>query len=135
MVSTAPNISDSITLSRLLCASSPPSRVTSSLVPLGSVLFTSAIRVRTLLATLTVLASRERVTEMLTLGCPLRTLKLAGSAKPSAIVATCARRTTSLPRRRITILSNSSGDSMRPTRRMLCSSSGPLTRPTGEVVF
>ena len=43
---------------------------------------------------LTVLASRERVTKMPTLGLPLRMLKLAISAKLSLMVATSARRTT-----------------------------------------
>jgi hypothetical protein len=33
------------------------------------------------------------------------------------------------------MFSNSRGDSMRPTRRMLWSSSGPFTSPTGAVVF
>jgi hypothetical protein len=41
------------------------------------------------LATVTVLASRERVTEMPTLGLPLRRLKPESSAKPSSTVATC----------------------------------------------
>ena len=35
----------------------------------------------------------------------------------------------------MTMSLNSRGDSMRPTRRMLCSSSWPFTRPTGAVVF
>ena len=135
MVSTAPNISASMTFCRLLCASLPPSCVTSSFDPGGRVLLISSTSLRTLLATETVLASRERVTDMPTFGLPLRKLNPDNSAKPSAIVATCPRRTTSLPRRFSTICSNSAGDSMRPTRRMLCSSSGPLTRPTGEVVF
>ena len=81
------------------------------------------------------LASRERVTEMPTLGWPFLTLKPASSAKPSDTLATCPSRTTSLPRRLSTICSNSAGDSMRPTSRMLCSSSAPFTRPTGAVVF
>ena len=135
IVSTAPNISASITFCKLLCAFFPPSWVISSLDPVGNALLISATTVRTLLATVTVLASRERVMEIPTFGWALRTLKLLSSAKPSAIVATCPRRTTSLPRRLSTICSNSAGDSMRPTRRILCSSSVPLTRPTGAVVF
>ncbi len=131
----APKTSASITFLRLFSASSPPSCVTSSLVPSGSVLLISATILRIFVATVTVLASRERVTAMPTLGWPLRRLKPESSAKPSATLATCPRRTTSLPRRLRTMLSNSAGDSMRPTRRMLCSSSAPLTRPTGAVVF
>jgi len=72
---------------------------------------------------------------MPTLGWPFLTLKLASSAKPSATLATSPSRTTSLPRRLRTICSNSAGDSILPTSRMLCSSSGPFTRPTGAVVF
>ena len=41
----------------------------------------------------------------------------------------------SLPRRLTTIWPNSAGDSMRPTRRMLWSSSAPRTLPTGAVAF
>ena len=135
MVSSAPNISASITFCKLLCAFLPPSWVTSSLVPLGSVLLISSAALRILVATVTVLASRERVTEMPTFGRPLRMLKPASSAKPSEILATWPRRTISLPRRFRTICSNSAGDSMRPTSRILCSSSGPLMRPTGAVAF
>ncbi|MNN74583.1 hypothetical protein D3C81_1907940 [compost metagenome] len=90
---------------------------------------------RILLATLTVDASRTRVMEMPTLGLPLRMLRLLTSAKPSSMVATCARRTISSPRRLITTFSKSLGDSMRPTRRMLFSSRIPRTLPTGAFVF
>src|SRR5260221_4358994 len=55
-------MSASMTLRRLLSASLPPSWVTSILVPDGSVLLMSSITSRTLFATDTVLASRERVT-------------------------------------------------------------------------
>ena len=88
IVNTAPNINASMTFCRLLCASLPPSCVTSSLAPGGSVLLISSTSLRTLSATVTVLASRERVTEMPTFGLPLRRLKPESSAKPSAIVAT-----------------------------------------------
>ena len=135
IVSIAPSVSEWITLFRLSCASSPPSRVTSSLVPGGSVLLISSTILRTLRATATVLASRERVTEMLTLGCALRTLKLSSSAKPSTVLASWPSRTTSSPRRLTMICANSAGDSMRPTSRMLWSLSGPTMRPTGAVVF
>jgi len=124
-----------ITLSRLLSASLPPSCVTSSFVPCGNVLLISSTRARTFAATVTVLASRERVTARPTFGWPLRRLKPESSAYPSSTVATWPRRTISLPLRLRTMSLNSRGDSMRPTRRMLCSSSGPLTRPTGAVVF
>ena len=88
IVSTAPNNSASITFVKLLCAFLPPSCVTSSVVPFGNVLLISSTILRILLATVTVLASRERVTEIPTFGRPLRRLKPASSAKPSAIVAT-----------------------------------------------
>ena len=87
------------------------------------------------LATLTVLASRVRVTDKPTLGLPLRTDWLVSSAKPSFTVANWARRMVSVPLRRTTICSNSAGDSMRPTSRMLWSSSVPRTLPTGAVAF
>jgi len=135
MVSTAPSTSDSITLFRLCWAFSPPSRVTCRIVPFGKVLLISATMSRILLATLTVDASRTRVIEIPTFGLPLRTLRLLISAKPSWMVATCARRTISSPRRLITTCSKSDGDSMRPTRRMLFSSRVPRTLPTGAFVF
>ncbi len=122
-------------MSRLFCALTPPSCVTSSRVPSGSVLSMSATSLRTSSATHTVLASRERVIDRPTFGRPLRTEKPVSSAKPSCTVATCPRRTTSLPRRLMTICSNSAGDSMRPTSRMLWSSSLPRTLPTGAVAF
>ena len=96
MVNIAPNIKDSITLFRLRCASTPPSRVISNLVPgwsFSNSVLMSFTNLRTSLATLTVLASRERVTKMPTLGLPLRMLKPAMSAKLSLMVATSARRT------------------------------------------
>ena len=70
-----------------------------------------------------------------TFGRPLRELKPVSSAKPSCTVASWPRRTISSPRRRTAICSNSAGDWMRPTRRMLWSSSAPRTLPTGAVVF
>jgi hypothetical protein len=82
-----------------------------------------------------VLASRVRVIDRPTLGLPLRSEKPLSSAKPSRTVATWPRRTSSLPRRLMTICSNSAGDSMRPTSRMLWSSSAPRTLPTGAVAF
>ncbi len=134
-MSPAPKTNAWITLSRLSCASRPPSRVTSSFVPAGSVAPISSTSLRTPAATDTVLASRVRVMDRLTFGLPLRTEMLLNSAKPSSTVATCPRRTSSLPRRRMTICSNSAGDSMRPTSRMLWSSSSPRTLPTGAVAF
>ena len=65
MVSTAPRIRDSITLLRLRCASTPPSRVMSICVPgwsLANPVLTSLITPRRAAATLTVLASRDRLT-------------------------------------------------------------------------
>ena len=124
-----------MTLSRLSCASRPPSRVTSSAVPAGKVAPISVTSSRTPSATVTVLASRVRVIDRPTLGWPLRTEKPPSSAKPSCTVATWARRTSWLPLRLMTICSNSAGDSMRPTRRMLWSSSAPRTLPTGAVAF
>ena len=135
MVRPAPNTSASITLCRLASASSPPSSVISSLVPCGSSLLISSVSLRTACATETVDASRERVIEMPTLGLPERTLSELISAKPSSMVATCARRTSSLPLRLTTTCWNSSGRSMRPTRRMLFSSRLPRTLPTGALVF
>lgn len=95
----------------------------------------SSTILRTLRATVTVEASRERVIEMPTLGLPERTLSEFISAKPSSIVATWARRTSSSPLRLTTTCWKSSGRSMRPTRRMLFSSSSPRTLPTGALVF
>ncbi len=135
IVSPAPNTSACTTLFRLFSASSPPSCVTVSVVPAGSVLLVSWTSLRTSSATLTVLASRARVMDRPTLGLPLRALNEASSAKPSCTVASCPRRTTSSPRRRTTTCSNWAGDSMRPTRRMLWSSRPPRTLPTGAVVF
>ena len=135
MVSPAPNTSAWITLSRLLCASSPPSRVTSSVVPGGSVGRISSTSFLMRSATVTVLASRARVIARPTLGRPLRDEKLVSSAKPSSMVATCDSRTSSLPRRLMTICPKSAGRSMRPTRRMLLSSSVPRILPTGAVAF
>ena len=135
MVSPAPNTSAWITLLRLFCASLPPSWVTSSRVPAGRFFCTSSTTLRTSSATETVDASRERATEMPTLGWPLRTLMLWRSAKPSWMLATWPRRTSSAPMRLTTICSNSAGDSIRPSRRMLWSSSAPRTLPTGAVVF
>jgi hypothetical protein len=134
-VRNAPYMSASITLRRLFSASLPPSCVTSTMVPAGSVLLISVTMSRTFAATVTVLASRERVIEMPTFGCALRRLNPVSSAKPSSTVATWPRRTISSPFLLRTMLLNSFGDSMRPTRRMLCSSSAPFTRPTGAVVF
>ena len=74
-------------------------------------------------ATETVLASRERVIDMPTLGRPLRWLRPVSSAKPSRTSASWPRRTTSSPRRRTTICSNSAGDSMRPNSQMSASPS------------
>ena len=135
IVSTAPKTRASMTLRRLFFALSPPSCVTSTVVPGGIVLFISATRVRISSATLTVLASRVRVIAMPTLGLPLRTEKLLSSAKPSFTSATCARRTSSVPRRLMTICPKSAGLSMRPTSRMLWSCSVPRTLPTGAVAF
>jgi hypothetical protein len=109
--------------------------VISSFVPAGRVGLISLISLRASLATETVLDSRDRVIDRLTFGRPLRRLWLSTSAKPSSTLAICPRRTIRSPSRLTTMFSNSRGDSMRPTRRMLCSSSAPLTRPTGAVVF
>ena len=124
-----------MTLLRLFCASLPPSCVTSSLVPAGSVLLMVSVSLRMSLATATVLASRERVTEMPTLALPLRSEKLFRSANPSSMLATWPRRMSSSPRRLTTTWLKPDGDSMRPTSRMLWSSSTPRTLPTGAVVF
>ncbi len=74
IVSPAPKMSASTTLRRLTSASSPPSWVISSLVPDGSVGRISLSRSRTRAATVTVLASRERVIPRLTFGRALRRL-------------------------------------------------------------
>ncbi len=74
IVSPAPKMSASTTFFRLLSASSPPSWVTSSFVPAGSVLLTSCNTSRTRAATVTVLASRERMIERPTFGRALRKL-------------------------------------------------------------
>ncbi len=74
IVSAAPKTSASTTLLRLLSASRRRPRSISSFVPLGSVPLISFVSSRTPLPTDTVLASRARVTEMLTFGCPLRRL-------------------------------------------------------------
>ena len=124
-----------MTLFKLFSASLPPSCVISSTVPAGSDFLISSTVVRTCRATLTVLASRERETEIPTLGRPLRSEWPVKSAKPSATVATWPRRSNSLGRRRSTTCSNSAGVSRRPTRRMLWSSSTPRTLPTGALVF
>ncbi len=85
IVRPAPRVSAWITLFRLSCALSPPSYVTSRCVPSGSVLLISATMARTRLATDTVLASRERLTNKPTFGWALRRLKLLRSAKPSTV--------------------------------------------------
>jgi hypothetical protein len=70
MVRPAPKISACTTLLRLSSASSPRSLVISSTLPSGRVLLIFSTSSRTFSATVTVLASRERITDMPTSGRP-----------------------------------------------------------------
>ena len=115
IVRPAPKISASITLLRLSARSSPPSRVTSSLVPSGSVLLISSTSSRTRSATVTVLASRERMMDRPTFGWPLRRLiagRLGEAVLDRGHLARGAR--SRCPARLTTMSLNSPGDSMRP---------------------
>ena len=71
-MSPAPKTSACVTLYRLFSALRPPSCTISSVVPAGRPWAIFAVSARTASAMLTVLASRVRDTEMLTLGLPLR---------------------------------------------------------------
>ncbi len=65
----------------------------------------------------------------------LKSASVRGSSVPSRTVATCPSRIAWPLRSATTTLAKSSGVSSRPFRRMVCSSSFPVMRPTGAARF